>query len=564
MGAGMKKKVNILWILTMIFCSTTHEIKKETSPLQPNLIPEPLEVRTREGQFILSEETGIDNRAGQIAEKIIDQFQDYLERFYDLQLTEHPVREKAPKETWIQWDIQPDMKNWSEEGYMFAISPKIIRIKSGTAAGLFYGTQTLLQLLPVEKNSELLLPGVQIIDKPRFKWRGMHLDVCRHFFPVAFIKKYLDILAMHKMNVFHWHLTEDQGWRIEIRQYPKLTEIGAWRVDREHQHWNERTPPEPGEKATYGGFYTQDEVREIVQYAAERFITVVPEIEMPGHALAALAAYPELSCTGGPFYVMPGSYWPINDIYCAGKERTFEFLENVLSEVADLFPGPYVHIGGDEAGKANWEQCSDCQARIQNEGLHDEHELQSYFIKRIEEFLASKHKKLVGWDEILEGGLAPRATVMSWRGMEGGIEASKAGHDVVMSPTTHCYLDYYQSADQENEPVAIGGYLPIDTVYTFDPMPPDLEADKQHHILGAQGNVWTEYMPNGNHVEYMALPRLCALAEVVWSVPEKRDLAGFKNRLKAHYRRLDMLDINYRNHETGKPAKPTPKTYYTE
>jgi hexosaminidase len=261
---------------------------------------------------------------------------------------------------------------------------------------------------------------------------------------------------------------------------------------------------------------------------------------------------------------MPGSYWPINDIYCAGKERTFEFLENVLSEVADLFPGPYVHIGGDEAGKANWEQCSDCQARIQNEGLHDEHELQSYFIKRIERFLASKHKKLIGWDEILEGGLAPQATVMSWRGMEGGIEASKTGHDVVMSPTTHCYLDYYQSADQENEPVAIGGYLPLDTVYTFDPMPPDLEADKQYHILGAQGNVWTEYIPNGNHVEYMALPRLCALAEVVWSAPEKRDLTGFKNRLKAHYKRLDMLDINYRNHETGKPAKPTPKTYYTE
>ena len=551
-------------MMLSFLCIGARQIGAVASENKLSLIPVPLDVSTGKGHFVLTDKTILLNRAGTAAEPILNQFHQVLKQVYSISVTIQSTGESGPDLSVIEWVLDPDDSFLGDEGYRLDAGPRKIRITAGSGAGFFYGTMTLRQLIPPDRRGKIRIPAVKIADKPRFKWRGMHLDVCRHFFPVVFIKKYLDILAMHKMNVFHWHLTEDQGWRIEIRQYPKLTEIGAWRVDREHQHWNERTPPEPGEKATYGGFYTQDEVKEIVQYAAERFITVVPEIEMPGHAVAALASYPELSCTGGPFTVMPGSYWPINDIYCAGKERTFEFLENVLSEVADLFPGPYVHIGGDEAGKANWEQCSDCQARIQNEGLHDEHELQSYFIKRIERFLASKHKKLIGWDEILEGGLAPQATVMSWRGMEGGIEASKTGHDVVMSPTTHCYLDYYQSADQENEPVAIGGYLPLDTVYTFDPMPPDLEADKQYHILGAQGNVWTEYMPNVNHVEYMALPRLCALAEVVWSAPEKRDLTGFKNRLKAHYKRLDMLDINYRNHETGKPAKPTPKTYYTE
>jgi hexosaminidase len=529
-----------------------------------NLIPEPWQVSTGKGHFVLTDKIILLNRAGPAAEPILNRFQQHLEQVYSISVAIRPAGESASGPGVIEWILDADDLSLQDEAYRLEADRQNIRITAGSAAGLFYGTMTLQQLMPPEKRRKLNVPAVTITDKPRFRWRGMHLDVCRHFFPVAFIKKYLDILAMHKMNMFHWHLTEDQGWRIEISQYPRLTEIGAWRVDREYQPWNERIPPEPDEKATYGGFYTQEEIREVVQYAADRFITVVPEIEMPGHALAALAAYPELSCTGGPFYVMPGSYWPIDDIYCAGKECTFKFLENVLTEVAELFPGPYVHIGGDEAGKANWEKCSDCQMRIKNEGLHNEHELQSYFIKRIEQFLATKQKKLIGWDEILEGGLAPQATVMSWRGMEGGIEASKAGHDVVMSPTAHCYLDYYQSADKEHEPVAIGGYLPLDTVYTFEPMPPDLEADKQQHILGAQGNVWTEYMPNGNHVEYMALPRLCALAEVVWTAPEKRDLTGFKNRLKGHYKRLDMLDINYRNHLTGKPAKPTPKTYYTE
>lgn len=559
----MVRNIVILMMFSFL-CVVFRQYAAESSEMNLNLIPEPFQVSAGKGHFTLNEKTILSNHAGRAAEPILNRFQQYLEQYYSLSVDNRSEDESAPGRGVIEWILDPDDPSTGDEGYRLEAGRRKIRITAASEAGLFYGTMTLRQLIPVKKSRVLNIPFVTIADKPRFKWRGMHLDVCRHFFPVEFIKKYLDILAMHKMNVFHWHLTEDQGWRIEIRQYPKLTEIGAWRVDREHQHWNRRTPPEPGEKATYGGFYTQDEVREIVQYAAERYITVVPEIEMPGHAMAALAAYPELSCTGGPFHVMPGSYWPINDIYCAGKESTFAFLENVLSEVAELFPGPFVHIGGDEAGKANWKQCPDCQARIRDEGLHDERELQSYFIRRIEKFLASKHKKLIGWDEILEGGLAPEATVMSWRGMEGGTEASRAGHDAVICPTANCYLDYYQSEDTENEPVAIGGYLPLDSVYAFEPIPPGLETDKQHHILGAQGNVWTEYIPNGNHVEYMALPRLCAIAEVVWSAPEKRDSDGFKNRLKTHYKYLDLLDINYRNHVTGKPAKPTPRTYYTE
>lgn len=338
------------------------------------------------------------------------------------------------------------------EGYDLTVGRDRIRIAGKYPAGVLYGVQTLLQLIPTRLedlggaggSGEYRIPGVHVADNPRFPWRGMHLDVCRHFFTKEFIKKYLDLMAMHKMNVFHWHLTEDQGWRIEIKKYPRLTEIGAWRVDREDKPWDQRGTAGPDEKATYGGFYTQDDVREIVEYAARRCITVIPEIEMPAHAIAALAAYPELSCTGGPFTVIPGGIWPIKDIYCAGNERTFDFLEDVLTEVMDLFPSKYIHIGGDEAAKDNWKACPKCQARIRVEGLKDEEELQSYFIRRIEKFLISKNRKLIGWDEILQGGLAPEATVMSWRGMAGGVAAAQQGHEVIMTPTEYCYFDYYQ------------------------------------------------------------------------------------------------------------------------
>ena len=346
------------------------------------------------------------------------------------------------------------------------------------------------------------------------------------------------------MNVFHWHLTDDQGWRIEIKKYPKLTEVGAWRVDREDQPWNARPAQKEGEPATYGGFYTQDEVREIVAYAAARGITVVPEIEMPGHCQSALAAYPQLSCTGGPFTVPPGGVWPITDVYCPGNDETFTFLQDVLDEVIPLFPSPYVHIGGDEVDKANWKKCPKCQARMKAEGLKTEEELQSWFVKRIERYINSKGKKLIGWDEILEGGLAPNAAVMSWRGTQGGITAARSGHDVVMTPTSHCYFDYYQGQPAV-EPPGIGGFLPLRKVYEFEPAPAELIADEAARILGGQANLWAEYIPTGSHAEYMAFPRIAALAEDVWSPRASRDWKDFVRRLPAQLERYRRAGICY-------------------
>jgi len=424
------------------------------------------------------------------------------------------------------------------EAYRLTTSDEGILVSGNSGRGLFYGVQTLLQLLPTEVYgpkglrgiSGLMIPAVQIEDEPRYAWRGMHLDVGRHFFPVEFIKKYIDMLAMHKMNVFHWHLTEDQGWRIEIKKYPKLTEIGSLRKDKNG--------------GTYGGFYTQDQIREVVAYARSRFIDVMPEIEMPGHSVAALAGYPELSCTGGPFEVRTA--WGVSeDVYCAGKEATFEFNQNVLAEVVDLFPFPFIHIGGDECPKVRWEKCPDCQKRIKAEGLKDEMELQSYFIRRIEKFLESKNRRLVGWDEILEGGLAPSATVMSWRGVNGGIEAAKMGHDVIMTPTSHCYFDFYQG-DPQFEPRAIGGYLPLEKVYSYEPTPEGLTPEEAKHVLGAQGNVWTEYIPDQKQVEYMALPRMSAMAEVVWSPVKVHDYEKFTHRMVRQYQRFDQLGYRYR------------------
>ncbi len=509
------------------------------SKTEINVIPKPNKIVQNSGSFTLSADTRIvaDN------EPQIQYCVNYLlEGLKPFQIQPGVEAKRSAKKNQIILLLSGDKSN---EAYSLSISEKGVEIKAADPSGLFYGVVTLLQLLPSEAKpmATVEIPAVTIEDSPRFEWRGMHLDVCRHFYPVEFVKRYIDLLAMHKMNVFHWHLTEDQGWRIEIKKYPKLTEVGAWRVDREHQHWNDRTPPNPGEEATYGGYYTQEQIKDVIKYAQERFITIVPEIEMPGHAVAALASYPELSCTGGPFYVMPGGYWPITDIYCAGKEETFEFLENVLDEVIALFPGTYIHIGGDEANKANWEKCPDCQARIKSEGLKDEAELQSYFIKRIEKYLISKNKRLIGWDEILEGGLAPEATVMSWRGIEGGIEAASQGHDVVMTPTSWCYFDYYQSKD--NEPLAIGGFLPLRKVYNYDPVPNELERAKRKHVLGAQGNIWTEYMPNGRHVEYMAVPRMSAMSEVVWTAKKLKDWEDFQSRMLAQYDRLDAMGVNY-------------------
>jgi len=448
------------------------------------------------------------------------------------------------------------------EGYILEVQKNRIEIKAAKPAGFFYATQTMRQLLPVEIESaqpqqkvDWLVPVISINDAPAFKWRGYMLDVVRHFFPKEDVLRMIDNLALHKINTLHLHLVDDQGWRIEIKKYPKLTEVSAWRVDREDKPWNSRPKQEAGEKATYGGFYTQDDIKEMVAYARSRFITIVPEIEMPAHVTCALAAYPQFSCTGGPFAVPPGGLWPITDIYCAGNDSTFLFLQDVLSEVIDLFPSKYIHVGGDEATKTEWEKCLKCKARIKTEGLKNVGELQSYFMKRMEKFINSKGRTLLGWDEILEGGLPAEATVMSWRGMQGGIDAAKQGHDVVMSPNSYAYFDYYQGP-KDQEPLAIGGYLPLSTVYSFNPIPDELDAEAAKHILGGQANLWTEYVPNIKHTEYMTFPRIAALAEAVWSSREVRNWEDFSRRIQLFMKRYDQMGINYSKSGYKVSAKP--------
>lgn len=413
-------------------------------------------------------------------------------------------------------------------------------IQAIDARGAFYGVQSMMQQLKPGSNHSIVLHAFSIDeDYPRFQWRGMHLDVSRHFFPVEFIKRYIDLLAMHKMNTFHWHLTDDQGWRIEIKSFPKLTEVGAWRKGSMVGHYSEQR----FDSLRYGGFYTQEDVKQVVAYARERHVTIVPEIEMPGHAKAALAAYPEFSCTGGPFEVERG--WGVfDDVFCP-TENTFGFLQQVLDEVMLLFPGKYIHIGGDECPKTRWESCEKCKKRMQDEGLKDGHELQSYFIQRIERFVNSRDRQIIGWDEILEGGLAPNAAVMSWRGTEGGIAAASQNHPVVMSPGSHCYFDHYQ-ADPRQEPVAIGGLTTLEKVLQFDPVPETLKGKPaEAFILGAQGNVWTEYINTPADVERMALPRLSALAEVLWTGPGETDYSEFLGRLNSLRTHWDRMELNY-------------------
>jgi len=435
------------------------------------------------------------------------------------------------------------------EGYSLEITPSNIEIKAKLPQGAFYAVQSLRQLLPASfengtfKEKEVSIQCLKIEDKPQFKYRGMHLDVGRHLFPVDFIKKYIDPIAMLKMNTFHWHLTEDQGWRIEIKKYPKLQEVAAYRNKTLIGHYSYQPHQFDGKR--YGGFYTQEQIKDIVAYAQERQVTIIPEIELPGHSRAAIAAYPELGCTGEQIGV--ATKWGIfEDIYCP-KETTFTFLEDVLDEVMALFPGKYIHIGGDEAPKTRWKNCNHCQQLIKKEALKDEHELQSYFISRIEKYINSKGKQIIGWDEILEGGLAPNATVMSWRGTSGAIEAVKQLHDVILTPGSHCYFDHYQS-NNENEPLAIGGLLQLEKVYSFNPIPEELTEEEKQYVLGAQGNVWTEYMPNSKKVEYMVFPRMLAMSEVVWSKVENKDYEEFVTRLEQFHNRLEALDINYANH----------------
>jgi len=442
------------------------------------------------------------------------------------------------------------------EGYRLRIEPRGVTIVGGPA-GLFYGAQSVLQLAAAHNGAAIVLPAAEINDQPRFPYRGLHLDTSRHMFPVEFLKRYLDWMARYKLNTFHWHLTDDQGWRIEIKKYPRLAEVASMRKETLVGHAPQSTTYDG---KPYGGFYTQDQIRDVVAYAHERFITVIPEIEMPGHSLAALAAYPELACTPGPFETAT-TWGGFKDVYCP-KENTFQFLENVLTEVMDLFPSRYIHIGGDEVEKDRWKESADAQRVIRREGLKDESELQSYFMRRMEHFLNSKGRRVIGWDEILEGGLPPDATVMSWQGEDGGIVAARQGHDVIMTPDKYLYFDHYQG-DRTREPLAIGGMLPLEKVYGYDPTPAALNAEEQKRILGAQANVWTEYIADTHQLEYMLFPRLFALAEVVWSPPhsnnDARKYSDFLKRIPPQLARLRRQGVNYRPLDIAKkPGRSGP------
>lgn len=517
-----------------------------------SVIPKPVKMKMGTGSFVINDHTQLLFIAGnEEAMNTARLFAGHLQMAGGPVLTALGVTKNFKNIPGIIFSIKKEIK-LPAEGYVLSVSRNNIIIEAASGAGLFYGMQSLLQLLPPEIfASNSLKPGnswsvpcIEIRDHPRFPYRGMHLDVSRHFFPKEFILKYIDLIASFKMNTFQWHLTDDNGWRIEIKKYPKLMQTSAWHVDRENLPWKDRPPQKPGERATYGGYYTQDEIREVVEYAKKRYVTIIPEIEMPAHSIEVLAAYPQLSCTGGPFTVPPGSYWPNLEILCAGNDSTFTFLEDVLTEVISLFPSEYIHVGGDEADKTRWKECPKCQARIKAEGLKDEKELQSYFIKRIEKFLASKNRKLIGWDEILEGGLPKNATVMSWQGIDGGIKAARLGHDVVMTPGSYCYFDAYQG-DPKSEPKAIGGYTSLRKVYSYEPVPGGLTKEQAKFILGAQGNVWTEYIPTPEHAEYMAIPRMIALSEVVWSPANLKNWLNFKGRLNHEFKRLDLMNVNY-------------------
>lgn len=503
-----------------------------------NVIPKPESMKLGSGKFTFSRKTKIggSDAAGL---RIANVFNDIIFRNYGFKLE---ITNKAKKNV-IYFVTAPSVARAATKGewYTIDVEPDFIKV-SGEENGLFYAMQSLLQIIPVSLKNEAEIPAVEIRDSPRFGYRGMHLDVARHFMPVSFVKKFIDLMSQYKFNYFHWHLTEDQGWRVEIKKYPKLTEIGSKRPETVKER---NLTPYIGDGTPHGGFYTQEEIKNVVAFAKSRYVTVVPEIELPGHASAALAAYPQFGCKTDYQYKVQTTWGIFKEVYCPTDE-TFKFLEDVLDETIKLFPdSPYIHIGGDEVLKDHWKESAFVQELKKRENLKDEHEVQSYFVRRIEKYINSKGKKMIGWDEILEGGLAPNATVMSWRGMKGGIEAAKSKHDVIMTPTDYVYFDYGQG-DPAYEPLNIGSYVPLEKVYSFDPVPPELTADEAKYVIGGQANIWTEYIKTPSHVEYMAFPRMIALAEVLWSQTGNKDFAEFSNRLAAQFPRLDKQNVNYR------------------
>ena len=536
-------KLRLLSILSLalaVACSQNQQ------PQPFSVIPMPNDVTLSEGSFnVAGARVSCDENMDEASIKAVHNLVETLQT-----VTGKPMNGKGGV---IHFGLNP---NLGSEEYYLQVKKDGVNIEASAFGGFFYAIQTLKQMLPAEvygnktAKAAWLLPCVTILDSPRFDYRGIHLDACRHFWTIEETKRYLDIAATYKINRFHWHLTEDQGWRMEVKKYPKLTEISAWRngtcIGKDF---------DSNDGVRYGGFYTQDEMREIVAYAAERNIVVIPEIDLPGHMVAALAAYPELGCTGGPYEVW--TRWGISDdVLCVGKEETFTFLEDVLTEVMDIFPSEYIHIGGDECPKVRWENCPLCQARIKELGLQAhgnisaEQELQCYVTARIQKFLNDHGRKIIGWDEILEGDLAPGATVMSWRGTKGGIEAAQQGFDVVMTPNSHMYIDYYQSRERDKEPLCIGGYIPVERVYSYEPYE-GMIPGTEDHILGVQANMWTEYIGTEQFLEYMLLPRMCALSEVQWCNQDRKDYARFDAALDHTFKMLDVMGFTYAKHVRG-------------
>lgn len=532
---------HITLLIFLVFCIYA-PISAKSKNVYP-IIPIPEKVVADKGKFIFDSNTSVYIESGESDEinKAFYLFRNQFERVANISLK--GTNKKKIKNV-IICKVNNDIK---EEGYQLKISVNSIRIEAKSAVGFFYALQTIRQLLPAEfegkekqLNREWTVNACSIKDTPEFVYRGYHLDVCRHFIPIEEIKTYIDQMAMLKLNIFHWHLTDDQAWRIEIKKYPKLISVGSVRNRTLVGHTNDY--PRVWDYTKTEGHYTQEQIRELVAYAQERFVTIIPEIEMPGHATAAMASYPEFSCSGGPVEV-EGRWGVFNEIFCT-KDETFEFIENVLTEVSALFPSTYLHIGGDEAPKVRWERCHICQERIKNENLKDEHELQSYFIKRVEKIAHKLGKRIIGWDEILDGGLAADATVMSWRGVSGGVKAAKLGHDVIMAPSVGLYFDFYQS-QLHDDPLTIGGYVPIERVYSFNPYTTELTFEERKHVLGVQANTWTEYMPTQEIREFMIFPRMAALAEVAWSRENNKDFEAFANRIPFLLARYDQIGIGY-------------------
>ncbi len=552
---------NLAWLVLIAAIARSLVCAAETNSAESGLVPRPAHVEWRAGNWVLRRTTRLvaDGAAAQEANHLAEALSGPLG--WRMPVVSGPARDGD-----LEMVLSAAPTEIGAEGYRLSVTSNRVLLRAAAAAGVFYGGVTFRQLLPPEvfgtnrpapPASGWTVPCVEITDSPRFPWRGLLLDPARHFFPPEFVKKLVDVMALHKMNSLQLHLTDDQGWRLEIKKHPRLTEIGSIRKESPKKGDRNR-----GDGTPYGPFfYTQEQVRELVAYAQARHVTLVPEIEIPGHFLSAVASYPELSCRGQPLEVR--TRWGIEpDILCPGNDAAVAFAKDVLAEVCELFPSRFIHIGGDEAPRDRWKQCPKCQARLKAEGLKNEAQLQTWLNHRLEEFLARQGRRLIGWDEILEGGLTPDAAVMSWRGLAGGLAAAEAGHDVVMSPTTHCYFDYAQ-ARGPNEPECIGGLIPLAKVYEFDPMPKALPESRRQHILGAQGNIWTEFIRTPREVEYFTFPRAAALAEVVWSPAKDRDFADFSRRLEHHLKRLDQLQANYRRLDPPSPpdgaAQPAAK-----